>query len=523
MERSRSNDNRKLALAAAGVLLLTFLVFLPTLGNGFVNLDDDDYVVRNGGLTLPAPELLVWSFTTYTAYNYHPLTWLSLALDRAFWGGRPFGYHLTSVLLHACNAFLAVLLSWMLIRRIRAASGEGPSNMLDVLGAAAVGAFFGIHPLRVESVSWISERKDVLFAFFYFLALIEYLRFVSSGTRRDRVLHYAASILLFCCSGLSKPMAVSLPAVLLLLDAYPLRRFERLRFDRRTGSLLLEKAPYVVIAAAIALLTVLAQGTSGQIRSMEELPLAERGIIAVRAVFFYLGKLFSPADLAPFYPILRPVTATALDAVRAAAFLGVTALGIAFWKRNRGLLIVWLAYLVTLVPALGIVQVGGQAAADRYSYLPLLGPLFGVVMLVIGLFRRLSASFPRVRTELVLAAALCGLLVPLGMATAAQQRVWTDPVSLWSREIELFPTTVPVSYVNRGRGYAERGDHQRAVMDYSLAILMDPADPEAYGGRGISLLALGRKSEACADLQRALALRPWYYEAALNRGRACGK
>jgi hypothetical protein len=513
--------DRPVLLAATAVLALTVLVFLPSLGNGFVSLDDHDYVEGNPGIGLALGELAAWAFTTYRAYNYHPLTWLSLALDHAFWGLDPFGYHLTSVLLHAANGALVVVLAWLLIRRARAAGEPGPPALREVLAAAAAGALFSIHPLRVESVTWISERKDVLFAFFYLLSLIAYVRFTTAVTPGRRAVLYAASLALFCLSALSKPMAVSLPAVLLLLDACPLRRIDGPRPVRRMLSLLPEKAPFVLVAVGLAVLTILAQGTSGQIRDIQELPIGERGVIALRAVFFYLGKTLWPAGLAPFYPILQPVTLTVMDAVRIAAFLGITGLGIALWKRNRLPLTAWAFYIVTLIPVSGIVQVGGQAAADRYSYLPLLGPLVGVVAAIAAASARLSVAFPRVRPDRLLLAVLCAVLLLLGRTTAGQQAVWKDSVALWSREIEVFPYTVPLGYSSRARAFALAGDHRRAAADYTTALMMDPLDGQTYAGRALSLLALGRQAQACADLEQAVRLDPARSEAVFLLKRSC--
>ncbi|HEY6000858.1 MAG TPA: hypothetical protein VI078_16345, partial [bacterium] len=343
---------RRCTPAAAVLLLLAVVaaIYGGVTRNGFVQLDDPAYILENGRVRAGlAPPSLAWAFTSFATGNWHPVTWLSHMLDVQLFGVSAPAHHAVSALLHAATACVLLLV-------LRAATGA----LLPSLAAALL---FAVHPLRVESVAWASERKDVLSGLFWMLALAAYLGYA----RRPGVRRLTLLLVLFALGLMSKPMLVMLPLVLLVLDFWPLGRF---RTSSR-GSLLREKAPLLALSAASAAVTLKAQ--SGSLAATVDLALAERSANAVVSVAAYLGKTLWPASLAVFYPIVPggPGTARTIAALAALAAIGTAA---ALLRRRAPYLLAgcgW--YLVALLPVLGLVQVGGQAMADRYTYLPSVG------------------------------------------------------------------------------------------------------------------------------------------------------
>ncbi|MDA8106788.1 MAG: tetratricopeptide repeat protein [Nitrospiraceae bacterium] len=513
---------KQTALAAAVgliVMIMAATVFAPALDNDFVNLDDDLYVVQNASITSIDAPFFSWAFSTYYAYNYHPLTWISHAVDYRLWGLNPRGHHATSILLHCINAFLVVLLVWRLLENAAPSAAAGSGRLYFLMTAGFTGAVFAIHPLRVESVVWVSERKDVLCVTFFLLSLLSYLNYAAGRGGRGS---YAASVVFFLLAALSKPMAISLPVVLLLLDLYPLGRLTAAAGARRLRVVAVEKLPFIAIGAGLAFLTIAAQRTSGQVRPLSVLSLGDRTITALRELSFYIEKLFIPSRLAPFYPLTSPVSLTFPDLVRIACLAAFTILCFILWRRAKVFLIAWLFYVITAFPTLGIVQVGGQAGADRYTYLPLLGPSLLVSLLATAMFQRLQRA-PRNLRPLAMAFLIVCALAGVGMADATRSQigVWRDSIALWSREIAIFPYNVSVSYVNRARAYAKAGDHTSAVRDYTTSILMEPDDYRSVAARGVSYLAEGDRTAACADFEKALRLSPRYYLAVFYQERSC--
>ncbi|HZR78031.1 MAG TPA: hypothetical protein VFA58_02430, partial [Chthoniobacterales bacterium] len=354
---------RKIGIGA-GLIGLTWLAFWRTLAFGFINFDDPAYVATNpriqAGLNWSN---IVWAFTHIHSHNWHPLTTLSHMLDCNLFGVSPSAFHFENVLLHSLNAVLL----FVLLERMTATAWR----------SALVAALFAIHPLRVESVAWISERKDILSGLFFFLTLLAYLRY----TRRPTLLHYLLALILFVCGLLSKPMLVTVPLVLLLLDYWPLRRFEH----SNSRWLILEKLPLLALSGACSVATLVVQnvGEFGLVR-LEVLPLWSRITNALSACFVYIRQMFWPVDLALGYshpgklPLLEVALLTAI-------FAAITLVVLTLRKRMPYLLSGWCWYLIMLVPVIGLVQVGGQSHADRYTYLPQIGLYIALVWAVADL------------------------------------------------------------------------------------------------------------------------------------------
>lgn len=488
-----------LALSAA----VTAAVYIPALMNGFVNWDDPDYVYANRFIRSIDFHFLRYAFVGPAVSNWHPLTVISYALDYKVWGLNPFGYHLTNVVLHALNTWLVGLLALKLF------SYGKKADLLPMLAAGITALLFGLHPLHVESVAWISERKDVLCAFFYILSLLAYLRYAE--TEKGASVYYCLTLVLFGLALMSKPMAITLPFVLLILDFYPLKR---------PGSVkaLVEKVPFFAMSAASGVLTLWAQARGGALANTAVYPLDERVTGAVRSVVFYIHQTLAPLDLSPYYPWYpRSGFFGAEFLVSLLAVVLITALSVMAARRNRIFLAVWLYFIVTLGPVLGLVQAGGQAAADRYMYLPSIGPFLLAGAAIAELFLKYRETSHRV----VIVVSLFVIMAFLANETISQEGIWKDSATLWSSEIDNFPGRVNIAYDLRGLAYEEIGDHRRAIDDYTEAIKLRPYSlyVSPYNNRGISYEAEGEYAKALRDYSTAITLNPALPEPYMNRGR----
>lgn len=489
-------ERSRLVLVAAALGLLSLAAYLPSLSNEFVNWDDPVYVSRNPRLDSFGAAFIGWSFTTNACSNWHPLTWISLGIDTAVWGKRPFGYRLTNLLLHGFNTFLVVLLFGRLVRLAAGSESGAP-----VFAATAAGAVFGFHPLHVESVAWIAERKDVLYAFFWILALLAWLGYAGRERERTRPGFYGITLTLFAFSLLSKPMAVTLPLVLIILDAYPLRRLRDRRAILRVA--ILEKLPFFALAAVSSTATILAQKAGGALEAMEHIPLGARLWGAEKALAFYLQKLVVPAGLVPLVPLPSTVAPLTFEYLAPLALaLGITAAAILVRRRAPVVPAAWAFYVVTLVPVLGIVQVGSQAAADRYMYLPMLGPL---AILAAGAARAWRRG---PRAQRVALAALVLVSGTLAALTVRQIGVWRDSVALWTRVADHYPGCATAFY-QLGDAWRKKGDPARAGQAWERTVEIAP-------GHSPGLNSLGNLAFVSGSLERA---RDWYRRAVNADGR----
>jgi tetratricopeptide (TPR) repeat protein len=469
----------------------------------FVNLDDQQYVTAN-------PEVLrglgwdglAWAFGGFHAANWHPLTWLSHMADVSLFGADAGWHHLVNVALHALNSVL--LLSFL--RRTTGATWR----------SAAVAALFAIHPLHVESVAWISERKDVLSGVFFFLALHAWV----SYARRPGVLRYLAVAGLLVLGLLAKPMLVTLPFVLLLVDAWPLGRVEGVgaSLARRLAPLVVEKLPLLAIAAAASVVTWLAQAAGQTTVALDTVPLAARVANALASYVLYLVRTVWPSGLAAFYPHPAlagggiPAWKTAGAAVLLAA---ITALAVRERSRRPYLPWGWLWFLGTLVPVIGLAQVGEQGLADRYTYLPLVGVLVAVAWGASEVVERL-----RPRRAGVWAAAV---LVIAALAGAAFRQVgtWRDSLALHRRALAVTERNW-IAWNGLGDALSDAGRPDEAIEAYREALRIRPRLASAWNGLGAAHGMLGAHAQAIAPLEEALRIQPRYADAWYNLGTAYG-
>ena len=501
---------RKHVLIVLFLVVATLSVYMRAGGNGFVNYDDNRYVTANPHVaTGITPGNVGWAFTTTTASNWHPLTWLSHMTDCQLYGLNPRWHHLTSVALHALNA---VLLFLLLVRMTHA-----PWR------SAFVAALFALHPLHVESVAWVAERKDVLSTLFFLLTLLAYSRYVE----RPGPARYVPVFCLYALGLMAKPMLVTLPCVLLLLDYWPLGRYRaanparpvlpgdgdsrgKLVNGSSVGRLVLEKVPLFLLAAASGMITVYAQKSGEALASLEVVPYGLRISNAFVAYVAYIGKMFWPAGLSVIYPLPPGVP---LWQVAGAVLLlsGISILAILLRGRAPFLLVGWLWYLGTLVPVIGLVQVGIQAFADRYSYIPLIGLFMCIAWAVPE-----AASAGR-RQRALLAASAAFVLVVFAAATWRQTGFWKDSRKLFTHALAVTSGNY-MAHLNLGTALAEQGNLAEAMDHYDAALRINPNLAIAHFNLGNGLLAQGRRAEAVSQYRAALRINPSYASAHYNLG-----
>ncbi|HEY3898160.1 MAG TPA: tetratricopeptide repeat protein [Chthoniobacter sp.] len=515
---------RRTLLLGALLFVVVAAVFAPTLTHGFISYDDPTYVTENAHVTAGLTWAGIgWAFRSTEASNWHPLTWVSHMVDCQLFGLNPWGHHATSVLLHALNAVLLFL-------ALRRLTGKP-------WGSLFVAALFGLHPLHVEAVAWVAERKEVLSAFFWMLALLSYARRAELTRNRQRSAwaHYAFCLGFFALGLMSKPMVVTLPCVLLLLDFWPLDRW-RTATGRDRAWILMEKIPFFVLAAAACAVTLAAQAKGGAVGTLEHFPLSERLANALIAYCWYLGKMFLPTRLAIFYPygLVQPTLAQA--ALAGCLLAAITVAAILLVRRRPYLLVGWLWFLGTLVPVIGLIQVGGQSKADRYSYLPLIGIFLACTWAVV----EVAPVWKRSRRFLAIMAGL--ILVACAGATTHQLGYWKDGLTLFQHArdvtdnnwvahsnlaIALAKTspaeaekeyqatlkilaTFAYTYVKKGMEQERLPGHlPEAIDDFRTAIEILPILAVPHNSLGVALAKTpGGLPEAAQELRKAIQLKP---------------
>ena len=485
MQFSRLTKKEQRDIICLGLALLSLVVYFQVICFGFVNFDDPGYVYLNphvsGGLSLSD---FKWAFTTLTgdiAY-WHPVTWLSHQLDYQMFGPTAMSHHLVSVLIHTLNTVLV----YLFVRHL----SESP------LPAAFVALFFSVHPLHVESVAWIAERKDLLFSMFYLFGILLYFRYTLKAT----VGNYALVCVAFGLSLMSKPMAVTFPFVLLLLDVWPLQRIGNIS-DRRTRvrlgllKVLIEKVPLLVVAGVGCYLAIKAQRSLGAIIPDGYLNFSERVANASVSYSTYLRKTLIPNDLCVLYLLPGKRTLTEIM-ISALVLCVISALAIGQRKRLPILLFGWLWFLGTMIPAIGLIQAGSQSMADRYTYLPLIG----VFLMVWGsIFSGNARAFVRI------AGVIGGTILTLPMIFITQRQLWTweDSRSLFEQVLFVEPRNYVAQY-NLGSELCRLGRIDDAEMHYRAAIAVNPGLAVAHENLGQILLSIGRPLQAAEQYHEAL-------------------
>jgi hypothetical protein len=495
---------------AVMLALAVLLSLRPVLGGEFV-WDDRIILIGNSnyrGLGWPHIE---WMFTTYLDGNYHPLSWLTFGVDYVLWGMNPAGYHATSLLLHICNTLLVYYTLYVFFDLIKLPGLSDRTHVLPV--SAFVGAlFFGIHPLRAETVGWLSARGDLVCCFFYLLTVIAYLKYACSADLRGPQGWLYISILFFALSLLGRAWGITLPVVLLILDAYPLRRITGI--SKKTGWVLIEKVPFALLSLLGAWLAISAKLAGGQIVSLNNHGLVARMAQALYGLCFYPVKTLLPLGLSPLYLLEKD-----FDPISPRFYICLfsivlgTAVLVIYRRRLPWAIAACLAYVVIISPQLGIVQSGPQIAADRYSYIAtlpfsvLVGA--GTVRLLVG---RLSKAVTRL--------ALMGIIfivVTFSVLSYAQSQIWHDRSTLWNHVIGLNPNN-DIAYYNLGVYLLKSGDYDLAIKNLTESSRLNPESAKPHNQLGVIYMIQGDNVLALRQFNQALSLNQAYPEAYANRG-----
>ena len=455
------------------LIISTAFIYWPVTHHTFVNYDDQDYITENshvqGGLSLDG---MVWSLFTIHASNWHPLTWISHMLDVQLFGMDPGRHHLISLLFHIINTLL-------LFHVLKKSTG-------DIWPSALVAALFALHPLHVESVAWAAERKDVLSSFFWMLTMVAYIRYVE----RSSSLRYLLVLVFFALGLMAKPILVTLPFVLLLTDYWPLGRMINISAGFRS---FFEKIPMLILSALSCAMTIYAQQGSGAIKQLEVYPFSIRIANAAVSYVTYMTKMIWPQNMTVFYPHPGHTLSAWQVLYSTLIILTISSMVWVCHRKYPHLLVGWLWYLGTLIPMIGLVQVGAQAFADRYTYVPL-----------IGLFVMISWSIPLKRIR---PAILIPIMVVLISALLLQSR---SQVKHWRGDMALFKHMLKVTERNYkghnglGSALAKEGLFDQAVIHYEAAIRIKPDYDRAYNNLGVALLNTGGIHEAVFQFRQAL-------------------
>jgi Flp pilus assembly protein TadD len=484
-------DISHLLLGCGVIASAAFIAFLPSLNHGFVNWDDNFYVINNPDIRAFTLRNLSKVFSSTYVGNYQPLTMLAYMAEYCFFRLNPAPYHSASLVLHVVNAILVFALFLGLSRHH--------------LTSLIVAILFAVHPLRVESVAWIAEQKDLLSAFFYLLSLLFYVWYL----RERRPGFYWLCMVLLLFSLLSKPMAVSQPFVLILIDY-----LYNGRVDKKTLS---SKAALFAIVAAFAILAILTQRISGATPRFHQVSTLQRLCVPFYGLVFYVAKTLLPLRLCSLYPLPPNLTGGTMVVLFVAPLLVLGGAVVVYCVRaySRVLVFGCLFYLVTLLPVLQIVPIGDAIVAERYTYIPALGLCFALAALCRFLFeKKLKSTMSRS----ALGVGLCATIIVLACATYYRCDVWKDSLSLWNDVIAKYPSAVSYNY--RGSAYSIHREPERAIEDFDQAIRLDPGYVEAYDNRGFAHLAKRDYDLAIEDHTDALKLNPRDALAYNNRGLA---
>lgn len=480
---------QQIILSICLILTITFISFSPSLKNDFANWDDNFYVTENPLIMELSWKSIKTIFNQYYMGHYHPLTLLSYSLEYYFFKLNPLVYHLTNLILHLMNGLLVFLMILML---------KG-----GVLTSLVVSLLFGIHPLQVESVVWISERKDVLYTFFFLGSLIVYLHYLKTQSVRT----YLLSFFLFILSLLSKSMAVTLPVVMFLCDFLLHRKFDR--------KCLVEKIPFLVTVFIFGMIALFAQGPGRTIGPKPSFSLIKTIFVVSEALASYISKLILPVKLSCLYPFIKGEGPWPY--VYVLVILGILIAGILLiiFGKYKKIIFGLLFFLVTLLPVLPL-----KIVADRYTYVPSIGIFFVFGDGFSWLYSRSLRDSRMMRT--IVAVVLIGILGIFSFLTWERGQVWKESVALWDDVLNKYPD-LPKAYIHRGHGYSERKQYDQAISDFTKALEINPRYAEAYYNRGIIYGKRGLFDQAISDYTIALEINPRFAVAYYNRGNAYAK
>ncbi len=504
------------AMAAALLAaIICLLAYLPTLTCGFINYDDPDYVLNNLVIRHLDWNLFTSAFTMPHAGYWMPLTWISFAIDYHFWRLNPLGYHLTNIVLHTVNSGLVVLIADRLFRQNSLYGSTASINKLLYPGMLLLaGLLFGLHPLRVESVAWVTERKDVLNGLFSFGSILFYLRYCQKkAVAGAAASEYILSLAFFVLSLTAKSVSVVIPAMLLVADWYPMGRLKK----GNVGAVLVEKIPFLCLSALMTLLTFYYTAQSGFLITYEVFPFWQRFVVSGNAVFEYCRLLLYPIGILPFHMIPDPIPLS--FAVKTAVVVILSCCCIFAGRKRPWICATWLVFIFPLLPVLAFFQNGDQAFAARFTYLPSVGPSIAAGA-IIAVACRKGTGTARHFCFAVSSIFVIIIFLYVGI-TARLINVWKTPEAFWSRVIDLDPEVI--AFKERGKIHYQNGEYNAAIEDYSAAMkiaagIFRTTVFNLYAYRGDAFLAAGRYCEAVQDFTTAISMLPhkaYYYRRGL--------
>jgi tetratricopeptide (TPR) repeat protein len=485
----------RLPLALIVIAVLTAAIYWPVLHNGFIDFDDDEYVTVNmavrSGLTLKG---FVWAFTTFHAGNWHPLTWLSHMLDVELFGLNPLGHHVTSMVLHIVNSILLCAL----LHRLTGFLGR----------SVVVALLFAVHPLHVESVAWVAERKDVLSTLFLFLTIGAYIGYAGKPSLK----RYLPVVVFFVLGLLAKQMLVTLPVILLLMDYWPLNRF-RGEGAVRVKVVLLEKVPLLFLSAIASLIILRAHASVGALFQVEGNAALLNSGNALISYVKYISSMFWPIDLALFYPF-EPSEISAVKVGGAAVLLsGITGLAVAYRNKYPYLFFGWFWYLITLLPVIGFIRVGAQALADRYTYVPLIG----LFMLLVWGAAEVAGTWRK--GNQVVAGVTVVVIAILSVLTVNQVRYWQNSYVLFGHALAVVERNW-LAHNNMGIVLSQHNRNDEAIFHFQESVRLNPKGGAGYRNLGNSLQMAGKNSEAIEAFRQAVWINPGDAESHFRLGYA---
>jgi len=501
--KPETNDRTAILIICTLLVLAAIVVYGQSIEYDFISMDDDLYVTNNSHVKAALTgESVRWAFTSMEVSNWHPLTWISLMIDHGLSGMNPSSYHATNIVLHALNAVLLLLVLHQLTG--------------SLYRSAFVAALFALHPIHVESVAWISERKDVLSTMFWFLGIWAYLLYL----RKPSAGRYGAVLGAFVMGLIAKPMLVSFPITLLLLDIWPLRRLAAgSQRSLPLPRLFLEKVPLFAVSIVSCFLTFWAQKAGGAVAQLDNVPFNFRMMNAVVSYVIYLEKMIWPLNLAIFYP--HPMNT--LEGWKIVACLialaAMTYYSIVTHAKRAYVTFGWLWYVITLVPVIGIVQIGSQGLADRYTYIPFIGIFVIIAWGAPDLIGRFWGAQPetRRRSTMVLGALAGMALLALASLAYGQVRFWKDNITAWAHAVEVTPGDAFSQY-NLGCSLQAQHRDDEAMVHYRQAVQFDPHRFDAYNNLGIIFMDRGAYDKAESAMEAALRAKPDFAKTYYNMG-----
>jgi hypothetical protein len=504
--KKKSEDDERKSVILLSLLLagLVFVLYWRAIWFDFIELDDNLYLLENSKIKLGLSwESIQWAMTTFHTTNWHPLTWFFLLAEYELFGFAPSGYHIVGIVLHGINTVLLFIVMYRMTKE----TGK----------SAAVAALFAVHPLNIESVVWIAERKNLLSTLFWILTVWSYLRYTERPGRE----RYLIAIFLFALGLMSKPMLVSLPFVLFMLDYWPLRRIlpddrgiEKKNLRRKDVAevirLLLEKIPFFVLSFLSVLITIYAAKTGGAAKSLLAFPLSIRIENAALSYFSYLGMLITPVNLSIFYPYPRPI---AFGCVMAAFLflLAATVFVIFKIREYRYLAVGWFWYLVTLLPVIGILQVGLQSMANRYLYIPFIGIFIIIIWVICDIFKE-SQKLKYVSYVIIVA-----LIVYFGFVTSYELPHWKNSETAFARALEVTENN-HIAALGIGNVMLKKGDLEMAKKNFRESLRIKPDYELAHNNLGLTLMRSGELKEAGIHFREAIKYDSLFARAYNNLG-----